>query len=544
MKRPLHYFLMKHTILNIMGMVILFLSVLSSCTDYLEIDPTDRQTTENFYKTSDDAFKALMGIYQPMTYQGWENWHDLSMTLDIMSDDCYKGGGSIADGYGWAELERFIGNSQTPTAGDLWHKCYLGISRANVLLSKYEDIEFKESEAADKKSFKAEALFLRAHYHLEAVRLWENIPLLTGVVTASDWRNVEQSEVHATYAQIARDMLDAIEDLPESYDVSNAARITKWAAKGELARGFLFYTGYYQKSTMPVTDGADLTKEDVLGHLTDIIGSERFALQTNYHDMFIAATGDYSSEMVFEIPYGDMSGMDWNDGKTGNVRCVFSAPSAYTGAKLHSGWAFIIPTHEFYEQFEAGDLRRDASIITAEELTSPAGTFIPRYQHTSLFCFKYTAHDENYPSGGGYDVLNYQGNYHYIRYADVLLMAAELDMGADGITWLNMVRSRAGLPDVAEINIDVVYQERRSELAMEGIRYWDVLRRGLDFAAEKFTVQNYEMIPPSVPGEEETGDVGSPGDFERVFDREKRGFLPIPQYELDLNIKMLQNSGY
>ena len=523
---------------------LLFLSVLTSCSDYLEIDPTDRQTTDNFYKTSGDAYKALMGIYQPMTFQGWENWHDLSMTLDIMSDDCYKGGGSIADGYGWAELEKFVGNSQTPTASDLWYKCYLGISRANVLLNKYDDIEFKDSEAEDEKSFEAEALFLRAHYHLEAVRLYENIPLLTSIVTTVDWRDIEQSDVDVTYAQIAKDMLDAIEDLPESYDVSNVARITKWAAKAELARGFLFYTGYYQKSTMPVTDGTDLTKEDVLNHLTDIIASGEFSLQLNYHDMFIASTGDYSSEMVFEIPHGDMSGMDWNDGKTGNVRCVFSAPSAYTGTKLHSGWAFIIPTQEFNEQFEAGDLRKLASIVTVEELTSPAGILIPRYQHTGMFCYKYTAHNENYPTGGGFDVLNYAGNYHYIRYADVLLMAAELDMGAQGITWLNMIRSRAGLPNVAEINIDIVYQERRSELAMEGIRYWDVLRRGLDYAVEKFTVQNYEMRPPRVSGEEETGDVGSPGDYERVFDLEKKGFLPIPQYELDLNIKMIQNDGY
>ncbi len=535
---------MKNTALYIKGVVLVLLLVINSCTDYLEIDPTDRQTTENFYKTSDDAFKALMGIYQPMTFQGWENWHDLSMTLDFMSDDCYKGGGAIADGYGWAQLERFIGNSQTPTAHDLWYKCYLGISRANVLLSKYDDIEFKESEAAIAKSYQAEALFLRAHYHLEAVRLFENIPLLTDVVSSSDWRDVEQSDVHATYAQIASDMLDAIENLPESYDVANLARITKWAAKGELARGFLFYTGYYQKNTMPVTDGADLTKENVLNHLTDIIESGKFSLQTDYHDMFIAPSGDYSSEMVFEIPYGDMSGMDWNNGKTGNVRCVFTAPSAYTGTKLHSGWAFVIPTHEFNEQFEAGDLRKDASIITAEQLMDPAGTFIPRYQHTGLFCYKYTSHDENYPTGGGFDVLNYQGNYHYIRFADVLLMAAELDMGAQGITWLNLVRSRAGLPDVAEINIDIIYQERRSELAMEGVRYWDVLRRGLDFSAEKLTVQNYELKPPRVAGVEETGDVGSPGDYERVFDMEKKGFLPIPQYELDLNLELIQNDGY
>jgi len=527
-----------------LSVIILTLSVLSSCTKYLEIEPTDRQTPENFYKTRDDVFNALMGIYKPITYQGWGNWHDLGISLDVMSDDIYKGGGTRADAIGWAEMSEFNSQSQTAPVGDLWSKDYKAISRANILLSKYDQIEFKDKDAEDKANFKAEALFLRGHFHLEAVRLFENIPLLITPVTASDWKDVRQASPEEVYAQIAKDMLDAIPNLAEQHNAANLGRITKWAAQAELARAFLFYTGYYGKSTMPIAGGGELTKTQVLDMLKDIINNGGFSLLSDFADNFIASKGNYSSEAVFEIPYADTGNMDWNDSKTGNVRPVMNAPAFYDGNKLGAGWALCVPTHDLHESFEVGDLRRNKTIITAEELISDGSALGARYQHTSLFSYKYTLHKENYPTGGGYDILNDPTNYHLIRYADVLLMAAELDMGAQGLEWLNEVRNRAGLAPKTEIDIDVVYRERRSELAMEGIRYWDILRRGLDYAEDNLTIQNYFMRPPSVPGVSVTGDVGSTGDFERVFDRTKRGFLPIPQYELDLNSGLKQNVGY
>ncbi len=534
---------MKKIFYNI-SVLILVLSFFSSCTGYLEIEPTDRQTPENFYKTRDDAFNALMGIYKPITYQGWGNWYDLSITLDVMSDDIYKGGGTRADAIGWAELSEFNAHSQTGPVNDLWRKDYQAISRANILLEKYDEIEFKDKDEQDRLNFKAEALFLRAHFHLEAVRLFENIPLLTKPVTASDWKGIRQAAPDETYAQIARDMLDAIPDLAEQYDAANLGRITKWAAEAELARAFLFYTGYYSKNSMPVAGGGELTKSQVLDLLKDIIDNGNFSLLPDYSDNFIAAKGNFSSEAVFEIPYADTGNMNWSDEKTGNIRPVMAAPAYYDGDKLGSGWALCMATHDLHESFEAGDLRRDKSIITAQELIEGGAALGARYQHTALYSYKYTLHNENYPSGGGYDILNDPTNYHLIRYSDVLLMAAELDMGAQGLQWLNEVRARAGLPPKSKINIDIIYKERRSELAMEGIRYWDILRRGLDYAEENLTIQNYFMRPPAIPGVPVTGDVGSKVDFERVFDRTKRGFLPIPQYELDLNPEFKQNVGY
>jgi hypothetical protein len=461
-----------------------------------------------------------------------------------MSDDVYKGGQDRADAIGWSEMSEFKAQSQTAPLGDIWRKDYEAISRANILLSKYDGIEFKDKDAKDKLNFKAEALFLRAHYHLEAVRFFENIPLLISPVTASDWKNIRQASPDEVYAQIAKDMLEAIPGLVEQHDAANLGRITKWAAEAELARAFLFYTGYYGKSTMPIAGGGELTKIQVLDMLKDIINNGGFSLLSDFSDNFIAATGNYSSEAVFEIPYADTGSMVWSDEKTGNIRPIMVGPSTYDGDKLGAGWSFCVPTHDLDESFEAGDNRREKSIITAEVLIEDGSALAGRYQHTSLFSYKYTLHKENYPSGGGYDVLNDPTNYHLIRYSDVLLMAAELDMGAQGLQWLNEVRSRAGLAPKTEINIDIVYKERRSELAMEGIRYWDVLRRGLDYAEEKLTVQNYFMRPPTIPGVPVTGDIGSKGDFERVFDRTKRGFLPIPQYELDLNSGLKQNVGY
>ncbi|MGC9344750.1 MAG: RagB/SusD family nutrient uptake outer membrane protein [Bacteroidales bacterium] len=303
-------------------------------------------------------------------------------------------------------------------------------------------------------------------------------------------------------------------------------------------------TGYYGKNTLPVTGGQELTKQDVLSHLKDIINSGYFSLLPDYSDLFIYSRGDFSSEIVFDVPFSDTGNWDWHNGKTGNVIPTMSAPAGYTGSLIGGGWALFIPSQSLAEEFEPGDLRKDATIISVEKLLEDGSRLEARYQHTGMFTNKYTLHPENFPPSGGFSGLNDPLNFHLIRYADVLLMAAELDMGSDAINWINQVRNRAGLGNISSVDIDVIYHERRVELALEGVRYWDVLRRGLDYASEKLTVQNYQMRPPTDPTEPLTGDLGNPKDFERVFDKSKLGFLPIPQYEMDVNTNFVQNAGY
>jgi hypothetical protein len=120
-----------------------------------------------------------------------------------------------------------------------------------------------------------------------------------------------------------------------------------------------------------------------------------------------------------------------------------------------------------------------------------------------------------------------------IRYSDVLLMAAELG-SPNAQAYLDEVRARVGLPSVP-VSLDNIYRERRLELALEGIRYFDVIRRGLDYADQELTESG--LRGPNYLGDQITFDV--------EFDEVTRGFLPIPQAEMDLSAGVFtQNIGY
>ena len=171
-----------------------------------------------------------------------------------------------------------------------------------------------------------------------------------------------------------------------------------------------------------------------------------------------------------------------------------------------------------------------------------------------MYTNKYTTHAALKATTGA-AALNYAQNYHYIRLSDILLIAAELNLTTDpgkALGYLNRVRNRAGVTPKAAITLDVIYAERRVELAMEGHRYFDVLRRGLDYAKQQLDVTNYVLAAPEATntkylndkGQNLTGDIGNTSEFEVVFDKVKAGFLPIPQKEIDLNNKLKQNNGY
>ena len=177
------------------------------------------------------------------------------------------------------------------------------------------------------------------------------------------------------------------------------------------------------------------------------------------------------------------------------------------------------------------------------------------YTHTGLYNFKYTTHASRKSAVGSAE-LNWPINYHYIRFADVLLMAAELQLAngssAKADEYVNMVRARVNMPALSSVTLDDIYAERRVELGLEGQRYWDLLRRGLSYAKQEIDITGYTIYPPMDTDSKYvddklqnlTGDVGVPSDFEVTFDSAKKGFLPIPQKELDLNENLVQNAGY
>ncbi|MBD0401079.1 RagB/SusD family nutrient uptake outer membrane protein [Flammeovirga sp. EKP202] len=547
------------------GSIVIGTMSITSCSDFLELKPTDAQTSETFFRTSVEAKQALVGIYEKLRsdYNG-ANPNEVRMFDMAMGDDAYVGGDPTGtDMPYFQDLSKFRSQTNNAAGKAAWDKCYGGIQRANTLLVNYDQIDFTTAEEDLKNNFKGEALFLRGHYYFELARLFENVPVITEPLAGDAWKGVQQATPDELYAQIAKDMAEAISLMAESAPEGDEGRLDKYAAEAELLKVFLFYTGYYGKSELPVKDGVvivegesavtSLNKTHMVDFANDVITNSGAELATNYADLF-NENGDYNKEAIFEIAFANTGSGDWGDYSYGSILCQMSGPRGHSGDILKSGWGFMSPSRELESAFEDGDLRKASTIIYSKDLIDSKGeVYQAHYNFTSMHTNKYTTHAWN--EAESETPLNWGQNYHYIRFADVLLMAAELNLDTNAgkaLEYLNRVRQRAGLSNKSSISLEDIQQERRVELALEGHRYFDVLRRGLDEAADEINVSGYTLTPPSDTdeiyvddnGNNMTGDIGTAETFNVTFDKTKRGFLPIPQVEVDLHPTLIQNEGY
>ncbi|OHX66197.1 RagB/SusD family nutrient uptake outer membrane protein [Flammeovirga pacifica] len=528
----------------------------TSCSNFLDINPTDAQTSDTFFSTSVEARQALNGIYEKLRSDYNATIPNNNALLELtLGDDAYVGGASSGTDMLWLQqMMRFQALTNSEAAQQSWNKCYGAIQRSNTLLANYDQINFKSNEEDLKNNYKGEATYLRGHFYFELVRYFENIPLITEPLVGDSWQSVEQGEPSVVYAQIAKDMQDAIALMAEEIPANEAGRLTKYAAMSELVKVYLFYTGFYGQTELPVEGGTAITKADATQMAKDVINSGRFTLATNYADLF-NENGNYNPEVIFEIAFANTGSGDWGDYSYGNIMCQMAGPRAHNGPTFAQGWGFIAPSRDLEQSFEAGDARLGSTIKYAKDLIDEVGSVHePHFNYTGMHSNKYTTHTWNQAEVNV--ELNWAQNYHYIRLADVYLMAAELMVDTDpamATQYVNVVRRRAGLADISLVSLADIQQERRVELAFEGHRYFDVLRRGLDAAKTELDVTNYTLTPPTDTdaqyindqGQNLTGDIAAdPTVFEINFDKAKRGFLPIPQVEIDLHPLLKQNAGY
>ena len=174
--------------------------------------------------------------------------------------------------------------------------------------------------------------------------------------------------------------------------------------------------------------------------------------------------------------------------------------SPYDNQVYDTGWGFCLPSQELYDLFDATDSRRD---VTFYDLRDQQDTYSQGRDDTGLFNKKYMPRKVDDRAGS--DPLNYANNYRSIRYADVLLMAAEADAqssGANAENYLNQVRARAYGDNSHDFSstegdiLDAIYLERRKELAGEGHRFFDLVRTNKAAAAiPGFTANKNEIFP-------------------------------------------------
>ena len=556
---------MKKNTVKIAFLSILAIGGLASCSDsWLDVASKTESNSDNFYKTEEDGLRALYACYD-----GWQRTvsdgpsFTVYQLTETMSDECFGGTGNN-DGRNTQILDRFDMNespSYTDMHNTLWKSYYAAIFRCNEFIDKGEGIEWKTEGL--KETYMGEARAIRALCYLDMVRLWENIPLLRHATS----ENVEQSAPDSVYAFIFSDLKYAIENIPaKAYPKADAANndghVTKYGAEAMLARAYLFYSGFYGK------DPEGCSKADALAACENIISSGEFALVDDFNNLWPASSEDLT---------GDHVGLWAHENSTwagpGNVETVLSMKFNYTGdyngnndgnkfqvmvgmrtgslvyEGYGQGWGACTVDPAFVSSYAFGDQRKDASVIDATKLDGYEKNYIAdQREYTGYFTRKYTTLSKHAVAGDGtlqhytetvgagdFQISQFQ-DWVIVRYADVLLMAAELG-SSNAQSYYDQVRKRAfGSSFTSKpVSKENIMLERKYEFAFEGIRYWDELRQGLDHAASEIA-GTWDVLD---------GGVKSTITINAENIKAKRGMIQIPLTQITLSNGVLkQNPGW
>lgn len=468
----------------------------ASCKkDSLNVPPQAQQPSVTFWKTPEDALKGVNAIYAQL--RSWNNVAFNAICIESTGSDEADKGSTPTDATFFNLFDQFTVTATQGSLQDFWTGQYQNINLANQVLDNVPNITMDEGLKA---RYLAEAKFIRAYSYFRLVRAYGNVVLRLHVPKDNSEYNLPQSDKAAVYAQIEKDLTEAATVLPPSYGAADLGRATKGAAIGLHAKVAL-----YQKKWT-----------DVLNYTNQVMGMG-YDLFPDFEKGF-RTQNENNIESLFEVQAELVPG---------NADASNSQYSQVQGVAGVMGWGFNTPSSVLAAAFEAGDPRRDATILFKGE-TTPQGDLVPTsvpndyYNQKSYvpFAMRVSTFNEGC-----------QQNIRVLRFSDILLMNAEaaneLDNPTQALTSLNRVRKRARgtsttiLPDVTVTDKtalrNAIYQERRVELAMENDRYFDVIRQGR--GAEVFGVKGWKA--------------------------NKNEVWPIPQTEIDLSGGLLkQNPGY
>lgn len=499
---------MKHSKIFAKTAVLVSFFTVFGCSDFLDKVPQGNLTQQDFPKTQQDALLATNAVYN--TLRNWFYHWGAYPILDIMSDDAYKGSNPSDQASTVGPYDNFTITTSQDGLDRWWSALYEGIKRANVVIEKVPDVQM---DATLKNRYVGEARFLRGLYYFDLVRAWGGVPIITTTLVDLD---VPRSTADQVYALIEDDLKFAIDNLPEKtgYAPADLGRATKGAAKGLLAKVYLF------EHNFPAAEQYAL----------DVINSGVYSLDPDFAHTF-SVDGQFNSESVFEIGAIGEEGVEKGGNQYGNTQGVRGTPNR--------GWGFNRPSLDLQATFEANDPRKDGTIIFLGEVidgitilgdgSTPDITYADPPSNTIIK--EIECYNQKVWTPGNNTATQWGDNRRILRYAEVLLIAAEAlnedGKPSDALQYLNQVRARARqgdntiLPDIATTDQnqlrDIILHERRVELALEGDRFWDLVRTGK--AAEVL------------------GPLG--------FQSNKDELLPVPQTQIDLSQGTIQqNPGW
>ena len=406
-----------------------------------------------------------------------------------------------------------------------WPRMYQMVRGANETLRELETIG--DQEPGVREGITARARFIRAFAYYHLVRLFGDIPFLDETTTTADASIAPRTSVDEVYTSIIADLEFAKLWLADSE--SNRAIPGKSAASAYLASVYLT-RGEYQMAFNEATE------------IINNAGLYNLELEPDYRNIFHAVNTDNSLEPIFVI---DFVGTNIDD----ESRDYLAAFTGFFGQATYyasGGWSVMVPSQRVFDEWDDRDYRKEVNFDdtafdnSGNELNFTSFSSLDGRNANRPHISKYTA------MAGDLPIANTAGrdshsNYQLMRYAEVLLIAAEaaaeLGNTSEAARYVNMIRERArngngsGAPsaipaDLSSATVADVLEERRLELAFEQKRWYDIVRRRM--------------------GPEVFGSNGFESEFLGTtnFDPARDYLLPIPPFEIDNNPALTQNPGY
>jgi len=534
---------MKRIILYIL-IVPMFLTACNK--DLLEKYPETVLNPQIFWKNKNDVLTAVNGLYRFLP--SWssmmlmDEWTEFSVISSPTQNGKLQGLQEAYDTWGFS-------------VQNLWANYYRGITATNYFLTNLINVE--NMDATLKLRTEAEARFIRAYIYMQLVMDFGDVPLITDILTAEEGRNVKRNPKNEVWDFIESELSAISDNLNIKYTGSDIGRITKGAAIA-LKTKCMLYAGRYDKAFAAAKSLIDMNVYSLYPDFNNLFG---YAAENNSEVILdVQYTKDIKAYNIF-YQYAPIE-MSKNFTCTHNISAdlVNSFQMKTTGLSINeigSGWNLMDP-------YKDRDPRLDATILipyfsdvteafvmwnSGKKLRPQPGSGtvdeigVGIYRNLTGFFIKKYINPEDIALPGNCGV-----NFILIRYADILLMAAEalIELNQnlpEAKGYIDQVRSRAGIPPLDATFTDqsslrkAVRQERNVELACEGWRFYDILRWKIGE-----TVVNGNVLGMSF--------VNSSGIVDTVDTKVVRAFhskdylFPIPYNERTLNPNLTQNEGY
>ena len=442
----------------------LVLSLMVSCKkEFIELAPESTVSVDVLYKTDKDFQDAVIGCYSVLQTQYQSYW----VFGDLRGDDSRQ---EVVANLSLISVDVFTINNDDALLRNAWRNYYQAISRANTVLSKIETADVAIVKNKDRHI--GEAKFLRALAYFDLVRIFGDVPLIITPINVEEAYKTGRQKVDQVYDElIIKDLMDAEAKLPASYTGADVGRATKGAAKALLGKVYLTRKDFVKAE-------AKLKEVTTMG----------YALLKNYKDLFDYSKNEHHTEYIFDIEYEE--GIGEGSSLTNNFTPQYTPIADVYGIKGTLG-DNNAPPPSLYNLFDPKDPRRDITVLLGG-VTDKNGNFVKLPAQTQQsFTQKYMT---SVPSGG-----DSKANWKVIRYADVLLMYAEVlnenGKTSEALGYLNQIRVRATMPEYANLMQsdlrEKIYLERRLELSSEGQRWFDLVRTGRAYSV----MQSYGMKP-------------------------------------------------